>query len=98
MGLARAVVLDLSPTELTIILYCLILDSPNMEGQVPVFISPGTGWPSYTPGHWVLSCQLLGLAGLRWRYSNPPLHEELTFDVLVAQLYHQVLRYNATAC
>jgi hypothetical protein len=26
---------------------------PNQEDQVPVFISPRTGWPSYTPGHWV---------------------------------------------
>jgi hypothetical protein len=25
-----------------------IRDSPNLEGKVPVFISPGTGWPSYT--------------------------------------------------
>jgi hypothetical protein len=32
---------DLSPTELTTIFYCLIWDSPNLEGQVPVFISPG---------------------------------------------------------
>jgi hypothetical protein len=30
-----------SPAELTTILYCLIWDSPNLEGQVPVFISPG---------------------------------------------------------
>jgi hypothetical protein len=30
-----------------------IRDSLNLEGQVPVFISPGTGWPSYTPRHWV---------------------------------------------
>jgi hypothetical protein len=29
-----------SPAELTAIFYCLIWDSPNMEGQVPVFISP----------------------------------------------------------
>jgi hypothetical protein len=29
-----------SPAELTIIFYCLIWDSPNLEGQVPVFISP----------------------------------------------------------
>jgi hypothetical protein len=29
-----------SPTELTAIFYCLIWDSPNLEGQVPVFISP----------------------------------------------------------
>jgi hypothetical protein len=29
-----------SPLELTVISYCLIWDSPNLEGQVPVFISP----------------------------------------------------------
>jgi hypothetical protein len=32
--------LDRSPAELTALLYCLILDSPNLEGQAPVFISP----------------------------------------------------------
>jgi hypothetical protein len=31
-------------------------DSPNLEGQVPVFISPGTGWPSYNPRPWVAFC------------------------------------------
>jgi hypothetical protein len=30
-----------SPAELVTIFYCLIWDSPNLEGQVPVFISPG---------------------------------------------------------
>jgi hypothetical protein len=29
-----------SSVELTAIFYCLIWDSPNLEGQVPVFISP----------------------------------------------------------
>jgi hypothetical protein len=29
-----------SPAELTAIFYCLIWDSPNLEGQVPIFISP----------------------------------------------------------
>jgi hypothetical protein len=29
-----------SPAELTAIFYCLIWDFPNLEGQVPVFISP----------------------------------------------------------
>jgi hypothetical protein len=29
-----------SPAELKAIFYCLIWDSPNLEGQVPVFISP----------------------------------------------------------
>jgi hypothetical protein len=42
-----------SHAERVTILYCLILDSPNLKGQVSVFVSPGTGWPIYTPGHWV---------------------------------------------
>jgi hypothetical protein len=29
-----------SPAELTTIFYCLVWDSPNLEDQVPVFISP----------------------------------------------------------
>jgi hypothetical protein len=33
------------------ILRSQIRDFPNLEGQVPVFISPGTGWPNYTPSH-----------------------------------------------
>jgi hypothetical protein len=32
--------LSRSPAELTAIFYCLIWTSPNMEGQVPGFISP----------------------------------------------------------
>jgi hypothetical protein len=31
------------------ILSSRIRDSPNLESQVPVFISPRTGWPSYNP-------------------------------------------------
>jgi hypothetical protein len=42
-----------SPAKLTTIFYCLIQDYPNLGGQVPVFISTKTGWPNYTPGHWV---------------------------------------------
>jgi hypothetical protein len=30
-----------------------ILGSPYHEGQVPVFLSPRSGLPSYTPKHWV---------------------------------------------
>jgi hypothetical protein len=57
------------------ILLSQIRDTPNLEGQVPVFISPlfrgdlvippGTGFPFR---------RLLRLAGLRWKYSNPPPH------------------------
>jgi hypothetical protein len=28
-------------------------DFPNREGEVPIFISPGTGLPSCCPRHWV---------------------------------------------
>jgi hypothetical protein len=35
------------------ILLSKIRDSPNLEGQVPYLYPPGTGWPSYTPRHWV---------------------------------------------
>jgi hypothetical protein len=30
----------------------IFLTPPTGGGQVPVFISPKTGWPSYTPRHW----------------------------------------------
>jgi hypothetical protein len=35
--------------------YFTLSDSrlPQPEGQVPYLYPPGTGWPSYTPGHWV---------------------------------------------
>jgi hypothetical protein len=64
-----------SPAELTAMFYCLIWDSPNLEGQVPVFISPRTRVAQWCPralGY--LFCRLLRLAGLRWRYSNPVPH------------------------
>jgi hypothetical protein len=53
--LPKQSLLGRSPTELTSIIYCLIWDSPNLEGQVPVFtrISPRYRWPSYTSGNWV---------------------------------------------
>jgi hypothetical protein len=35
------------------ILLSQIRESYNLEGQVPVFLSPETGRPSYTPMHWV---------------------------------------------
>jgi hypothetical protein len=48
------------------ILLSQIRDSPNLEGQAPIFISPGTRFPFR---------RLLRLAGLHWRYSNLPPHE-----------------------
>jgi hypothetical protein len=51
---------------------------PQPAGPGPRIYPPpqGTGWPSYTPGHWVPFCRILRLTGLRWRYSNPPPHGE----------------------
>jgi hypothetical protein len=39
-ALTEQSLLGRSPAELTAIFYCLIWDSPNLEGQIPVFISP----------------------------------------------------------
>jgi hypothetical protein len=41
-----------SRAELITILFCLMWDSPNLEGQVPCLYPPGTWWPSYIPGNW----------------------------------------------
>jgi hypothetical protein len=35
------------------ILLSQVRDSPNLEGQAPVFISPRKGWPGYPSRHWV---------------------------------------------
>jgi hypothetical protein len=55
------------PVELTAILYCLIWDSPNLEGQVSVFMSPKNRVAQlYPPGTGFLFCRLLRLGGLPW--------------------------------
>jgi hypothetical protein len=67
--------LSRSPTELTAIFYCLIWDSPNLEGQVPVFISPRNRVAQIYPRALCsLSVASYDSRGLRWRYSNPPPH------------------------
>jgi hypothetical protein len=74
LALANAVILtSTSRGTPDHILICQIGDSPNLEVQVPIFISPrnrvaqlyphGTGFPPLL---------LLLLAWLQWRYSNPP--------------------------
>jgi hypothetical protein len=37
-----------------------ILGTPNLEDQVHYSYPPGTGWPSYTPRHWVPFLIILG--------------------------------------
>jgi hypothetical protein len=50
MNLARAVTLGSESFRTQNIFYCFIWDPSILEGQF--LYSPGTGWPSYTPGHW----------------------------------------------
>jgi hypothetical protein len=51
---------------------------PTWRARSLYLYPPGTGWHSYTPGHWVPICRLLRPAGLRWRYSNQPPRGVLT--------------------
>jgi hypothetical protein len=69
LALASAVILrsDSRGTDDNILL-SQIRDSANLEGQVPVFIPPGTRWPSYTP-------QALG------SFSSPPTTRRATVEV-----------------
>jgi hypothetical protein len=46
------------------ILLSQIRDSPNLRARSPYLYPPGTGWPGYTPRHWVPFRRLLRLAGL----------------------------------
>jgi hypothetical protein len=66
---------NLHRAALTAIFYCLIWDSPNLEGQVPIFISPRNRVAQLYPRALCsLSVASYESQGLRWRYSNPPAH------------------------
>jgi hypothetical protein len=78
LGLASGVILESeSRGTQDRILLSQIRDSPNLESQVPVFISPKTGWPCDTPGTGFPFSRLLRRLS-RWRYSNPPPRGELS--------------------
>jgi hypothetical protein len=75
--------LGLSPIE-TAILYCLIWDSPNLEGQVAVFISSRNRVAQlYSRALCSLFVASYDSQGLRWRYSNPPTHGSLKIKFLL---------------
>jgi hypothetical protein len=70
LGLLTAAILGSSSLRIPYnILLSQIRDSPNLEGRVLVFISPGTGLLSYTPRHWV-------------PFSLPPWTHRATMDEL----------------
>jgi hypothetical protein len=75
------------PSELMTTSYCPIWDSPNPEGQVPVLYSPGTEWPSYSPGHWVPFLSPLTTRRWRWRHSIPPPTSSLIKIKIKMKLY-----------
>jgi hypothetical protein len=81
--------LSQSPTELTAISYCLIWDSPNPEGQVPLFISPRNRVAQLYPrALGSLSVASYDSRGLRWKCSNPPPHGvKLSLKVIYLLLY-----------
>jgi hypothetical protein len=72
-ALSEQSLLGRSPAELTAIFYCLIWDSTNLEGQVPIFLSPryrvAQLYPQALGSLFVASYDS---QGLRCRYSNPP--------------------------
>jgi hypothetical protein len=66
-----------SAAEVTAVFYCLTWDSCNLEGQVPVLISPRIKVSQLYPRALSsLSVASYDSQGLRWRYSNPPPHGE----------------------
>jgi hypothetical protein len=81
MALARAVILS-SESRGTNghSLLSQIRDSPNLDGQVPVFLSPKRRVALLIPpGMGFHFLRLLRLAGLRCRYSTPPPHVYFPF-------------------
>jgi hypothetical protein len=81
--------LSRSPTELTATSDCLIGDSPNLEGQVPVFISPRNRVAQLYP--WALgslSVASYDSRGLRWKYSNPPPHGIVLYRIKLYSTTH----------
>jgi hypothetical protein len=65
---------------------------PTWRARSLYLCPPGTGWPSYTPGTGFPFRRFLRLAGLRWRYSNPPPH----WEVKVMTMFNLVKRHEDT--
>jgi hypothetical protein len=70
-----------SPAGLMTTFYWLRFETrPTWRVRSPYICPTGTGWPSYTPRRSVPFRRLLQFAGIRWRYSNPPIHRVLHFQ------------------
>jgi hypothetical protein len=47
---------------------------PTWRARFSYLYPPGTGWPSYTPGHWIPFMSSFTTRRAAVRYSNPPPH------------------------
>jgi hypothetical protein len=84
LALSSTVILGSRPRETDAhILLSQVQDSPTLRARSPYLYPPGKECPSYTPRHWVPFCHLLRLAGLWWRYLNPPPYGVQTLYMLV---------------
>jgi hypothetical protein len=86
-ALPKQSLLGRSPADLTAIVYSLIWDSPNLEDQVPVFISPRNRVAQLYPrALGSLFVPSYDSQGLRWRYSNPSPHGSLETKFLLSHI------------
>jgi hypothetical protein len=67
----------------TIFLQINLVSLASLRTRSLYLCSPMTGWPSYIPGHRVPFWSLLRLAGLRWRYSNPPPQRDHVYYIYI---------------
>jgi hypothetical protein len=77
LALASAVILGPRPAGLMTTFYCLRYETPpTRRARSPYLHPPGTGWPGYTPKHWVASYDSQGYSGgirCRWNVFIEPL-------------------------
>jgi hypothetical protein len=65
--------------------YCLRFETPPARRARSLYLyPPGTGRLGYIPRNWVRFRRLLRLAGLRWKYSNPPPRGRLFVNALLS--------------
>jgi hypothetical protein len=93
-ALSEQSLLGQSPAYLRAVFYCLIWDSPQPGEPGPrIYIPQEQGGPVIPPGTGFPFCRLLRLAGLRWRYSNPPPHR-VAYCSNIIHRYRQKYSYS----
>jgi hypothetical protein len=81
--------LSRSPTELTAYLTVSSETPPTWRARFPYLYPPGTGWPSYTPGHWVTppGCTVVFLSDLVYEETmKPEIYFEFYWVIFVGRL------------